>query len=175
MSLRHARHTPATVIKLTALQVLLVRKDQDDCRLHLAVVDNLVQLFSCLVHPLRVRAVHDKDQALSPCVVMSPERTNFVLSPHVLRAGGRVSAWRVQHVSRVARAAAGPLMQARKYTGASLTQTLNLMFLYVTVSTLKPTVGIVVTDCPSFNRYRIAAPRGNGQGHRERDGERSVG
>ena len=27
-----------------------------------------------------------------------------------------------------------------------LTQTLNLTFLYVTVSTLKPTVGIVVTD-----------------------------
>jgi hypothetical protein len=26
----------------------------------------------------------------------------------------------------------------------------------VTVSTLNPTVGIVVTDCPSFNLYRIA-------------------
>jgi hypothetical protein len=26
----------------------------------------------------------------------------------------------------------------------------------VTVSTLNPTVGIVVTDCPSFSLYRIA-------------------
>lgn len=37
-----------------------------------------------------------------------------------------------------------------------LTQTLNLTFLYVTVSTLNPTVGIVVTDWPSFSLYRIA-------------------
>jgi len=33
---------------------------------------------------------------------------------------------------------------------------LNLTFLYLTVSTLKPTVGIVVTDWPSFNLYKIA-------------------
>ena len=37
-----------------------------------------------------------------------------------------------------------------------LTQTLNLTFLYDTVSTLKPTVGIVVTDCPSLSLYKIA-------------------
>ena len=37
-----------------------------------------------------------------------------------------------------------------------LTQTLNLTFLYVTVSTLNPTVGIVVTDCPNFNLYNTA-------------------
>jgi len=36
------------------------------------------------------------------------------------------------------------------------THMLNLTFLYLTVSTLKPTVGIVVTDCPSFNLYKIA-------------------
>ena len=34
---------------------------------------------------------------------------------------------------------------------SALTQTLNLTFLYVTVSTLKPTVGMVVTLWPSFN------------------------
>ena len=37
-----------------------------------------------------------------------------------------------------------------------LTHTLNLTFLYVTVSTLNPTVGMVVTDCPNFNLYKIA-------------------
>ena len=36
-----------------------------------------------------------------------------------------------------------------------LTQTLNFTFLYVTVSTLKPTVGIVLTDCPSLSLYNI--------------------
>ena len=36
------------------------------------------------------------------------------------------------------------------------TQTLNLTFLYETVSTLKPTVGIVVTDCPNLSLYKIA-------------------
>ena len=41
-------------------------------------------------------------------------------------------------------------------TGRELTHTLNLTFLYVTVSTLKPTVGMVVTDWPSFNLYRMA-------------------
>lgn len=34
--------------------------------------------------------------------------------------------------------------------------TLNLVFLYVTVSTLKPTVGMVVTSVSSFSLYRIA-------------------
>jgi hypothetical protein len=36
------------------------------------------------------------------------------------------------------------------------TQTLNLTFLYVTVSTLNPTVGIVVTLWFSLSLYRIA-------------------
>jgi hypothetical protein len=40
---------------------------------------------------------------------------------------------------------------------AAPTQTLNLTFLYVTVSTLNPTVGMVVTDWLSLSLYRIAA------------------
>ena len=36
-----------------------------------------------------------------------------------------------------------------------LTQTLNLTFLYVTVSTLKPTVGIVLTDWPNLSLYKM--------------------
>ena len=38
----------------------------------------------------------------------------------------------------------------------ALTQTLNLTFLYVTVSTLNPTVGIVVTLWFNLSLYRIA-------------------
>ena len=37
---------------------------------------------------------------------------------------------------------------------------MNLTFLYVTVSTLNPTVGMVVTDWPSFNLYKIAGREG---------------
>jgi len=33
---------------------------------------------------------------------------------------------------------------------------LNLTFLYVTVSTLNPTVGIVVTEAPNFKLYNTA-------------------
>jgi hypothetical protein len=36
--------------------------------------------------------------------------------------------------------------QSQHVVVTELTQTLNLIFLYVTVSTLNPTVGIVVTD-----------------------------
>lgn len=50
----------------------------------------------------------------------------------------------------------GPWMCLPQYTNITLTHTLNLTFLYETVSTLKPTVGIVVTDCPSLSLYKIA-------------------
>lgn len=43
-----------------------------------------------------------------------------------------------------------------KALGARLTHTLNLTFLYVTVSTLNPTVGMVVTDWLSLSLYRMA-------------------
>jgi len=36
------------------------------------------------------------------------------------------------------------------------THMLNRTFLYLTVSTLKPTVGIVVTDWPNLSLYNIA-------------------
>ena len=67
---------------------------------------------------------------LSAGVVMSPQRSNLILSSHVL-----VSVHVYFQVS-----------------GAEIpTQTLNLTFLYVTVSTLKPTVGMVVTDWLSLS------------------------
>jgi hypothetical protein len=47
------------------------------------------------------------------------------------------------------------------------TQTLNLTFLKVTVSTLKPTVGIVFKPCPSLSLYRI--PTQHQTSSRQRD------
>lgn len=40
---------------------------------------------------------------------------------------------------------------AARWRARRLTQTLNFTFLYVTVSTLKPTVGMVVTDWLSLS------------------------
>lgn len=49
-----------------------------------------------------------------------------------------------------------------KLIDSKFTQTLKRTFLYVTVSTLKPTVGMVVTGWPDFNLYRIAVKKENG-------------
>ena len=50
----------------------------------------------------------------------------------------------------------GDVQKGRAKNTVIPTQTLNLTFLYETVSTLKPTVGIVVTDCPNLSLYKIA-------------------
>jgi len=45
-----------------------------------------MQLLFCLVYPLPVLAVHNEHEALCSCVVMPPQRSNFVLPadvPHV--------------------------------------------------------------------------------------------
>jgi hypothetical protein len=62
--------------------------------------------------------------------IMSPKWSNLFLTSNVL--------WKDKK-------------KKRQYT-----QTLNLTFLKVTVSTLNPTVGIVDTFCPDFSLKRIA-------------------
>ncbi len=119
----------------TALEVLFVRKDKDNCVLHLAVVDDFVQLAARLVNALAVGTVNNKDEALRACVIVPPQRPDLVLPTDILPESKHVSAsstfCRASHNTR--------------------THTLNLTFLYCTVSTLKPTVGIVVTGSPSLS------------------------
>ena len=55
------------------------------------------------------------------------------------------------------------------------TQTLNLTFLYVTVSTLKPTVGMVVTLWFNFNLYRIATRQPTGDARHNAFALRQIG
>ena len=47
-----------------------------------------MQLLSCLVYSVSVGAVHHKDESLRACVVVPPQRSDLVLSTHVL-GGGR--------------------------------------------------------------------------------------
>ena len=45
-----------------------------------------MQFLLCLVYPLSILAVHDKDEALCSGVIVSPQRPNLVLAanvPHV--------------------------------------------------------------------------------------------
>ena len=42
-----------------------------------------MQLLLRLIYPLPVLAVYDEHQALSTGVVMSPERTDFILPPYI--------------------------------------------------------------------------------------------
>lgn len=72
----------------TIRQVLLVGEHQQQAVLHLAVVQDLVQLGPRLVDAVSVLRVDDKDETLRARVVVSPERPDFVLSTDVLREGG---------------------------------------------------------------------------------------
>ena len=56
---------------------------------HLVVEHHLVQLLGCLAHAVAVVRVDDVDQALRARVVVSPQRSNTVLTSHVLCRRGR--------------------------------------------------------------------------------------
>lgn len=72
----------------TIWQILLVGKHQQQALLHFPVVQDLMQLSPCLLDTLPVLRVDDEDEALRAGVVVSPERTNLVLSSHVLMGEG---------------------------------------------------------------------------------------
>jgi hypothetical protein len=65
-------------------QVVLVREDEEDAVLHLPVVDDAQQLLSRLLDAVAVIAVDDEDEGLRARVVVSPERSDLVLSSDVL-------------------------------------------------------------------------------------------
>ncbi len=126
-----AQHTAAH----TALEVLFVGKDKNDCVLHLAVVDDFVQLAARLVDALAIGTVNNEDEALRACVIVPPQRPDLVLTTDILSQSKHGSA-------------SSTFCSTSRSTR---THTLNLTFLYCTVSTLKPTVGIVVTGSPSLS------------------------
>jgi len=160
----------------TVGQVLLVGKDEQETVLHLAVVENLVELDARLVDAVAVLRVDDEHEALSARVVVPPQGPNLVLPADILCVRcrrvsltidaadgrtvrerertqtlnlrrGRERCQRVQSINwqRVQPRETGFSSQALKE------ETTHLTFLYVTVSTLKPTVGMVVTDWLSLS------------------------
>ena len=64
---------------------MLVCENEDDGVPHFSVVDDPMQLLSGLVDPVSVGAVDDEDQALSAGVVVAPERSDLVLTSHILK------------------------------------------------------------------------------------------
>lgn len=64
-------------------QVLLVREDEKSRVSELVLVEHLVQLLLRLLNALAIVGVHDEDQSLRVLEVVSPERTDLVLTADV--------------------------------------------------------------------------------------------
>lgn len=82
----HSVTTPTLSFKLTARNVLLVRKHEEKRVAHFPVLDDAREFGAGLVHAVAVVAVDDKDESLRAGKVVAPERTNLVLAadvPHV--------------------------------------------------------------------------------------------
>jgi hypothetical protein len=62
---------------------LLVGKDEKQAVLHFSVTENTVELLAGLVDALTITRVYDEDEALCAGVIMSPERTNLILTADV--------------------------------------------------------------------------------------------
>lgn len=140
---RTTRHnTPIPILKLAQLQrladlpralcarlVLLVRKDQQRGVAQFFLVEHGGEFFGSGGEAVDVGAVDDEDYRGGVGIVAAPVRSDGGLAAEVL--GGCIRTWHWWSEERRKR-----------------TQTLKLRFLYVTDSTLKPMVGIVVTTSP---------------------------
>lgn len=72
--------------KHTSRNILFVCKDKQESILHFAVVDDLVKLRTSFLQTRGVARIHHEDQTLCTGVVMSPKRTDLVLTtdiPHI--------------------------------------------------------------------------------------------
>ena len=120
---------------------LLVGKDEEFCVLQLFLVHHGEQLGLVDVESLAVCRVDDVHDRLGVGVVASPVRPDRSLPAQVphLPVHQRGS---VKRLSCCVRARGGR-------------RTWNFKFLYWTVSTLKPMVGMVVTTSPICIRYKI--------------------
>jgi len=69
--------------RLTAGQVLFVGKDEEQAVLHFSVAENAVKLLAGFVDALTVARIDDENEALRARIVMSPKRTNLVLTADI--------------------------------------------------------------------------------------------
>jgi hypothetical protein len=97
-------------IEDTYRQILLVGKDQEEGIPELILVQHTLQLLTGLNNTVTIVAVNDEDDTLGVLEVMSPQRSDLVLStdiPHrklnvLVLDGLNVEAWRIkyQHMTR---------------------------------------------------------------------------
>lgn len=64
-------------------QILLVGKDQEDGISELVLVQHALELLSGLNNTIAIVAINDEDDALCVLEVMSPERSDLVLSTDI--------------------------------------------------------------------------------------------
>lgn len=83
--LRKPNRTQQDTAAPTVRKILFVGKYEDYGVSHFPIVNYPMKFLSGLVYAISVCAVHYEDEALSPCVVVSPQRPNLVLSSHVLK------------------------------------------------------------------------------------------
>ena len=74
-----------TLVYNTFRSVLFICKYENDGVPHLPIIDDPVQLLARLVYPVPVCTVHHKYQALGPCVIVSPQRSDFILPTYILK------------------------------------------------------------------------------------------
>ena len=70
---------------LTVRKILFVCKDKYNSIPHFSVVDNSMQLLSGLIYTVSISTVYNKDEALSSCVIMAPQRSYLILASNILR------------------------------------------------------------------------------------------
>ncbi len=73
---------------LTIWQILFVSKYENYSVLHFSIVDDTVEFLLRLVYSISVCTIHNKYETLCACVIMPPERPDFVLTTNVLCTTG---------------------------------------------------------------------------------------
>ena len=71
-------------------KILLVSKHKNHSVLEFFFWKHFVELFSCIIHSISVIAIYNEDKALSVLVIVSPERSDFVLTTYIPNCEGNV-------------------------------------------------------------------------------------
>lgn len=68
---------------MTYGKILLVGEDKKDSIAKLVLVEHALELLSCLNNTIAIVGVNDEDNTLSVLEVVSPQRTNLVLTTDI--------------------------------------------------------------------------------------------
>ena len=71
-------------------EILLVSEDKEDSVAELLLREHLVKLFASVIDSVAIVRVNDEDEALSVLVVVSPEKSDLVLTADVPHSEGDV-------------------------------------------------------------------------------------